>query len=210
MIWKLSTGVMARPRKVSDEQVFVAAYGLMERLGPTQWTLADVAGEAGLTAGALVQRFGSKRALQVALVERFADTMPDAYASLRAEHSSPMAALYAYAARMACLAPSAERLAHHLDYLRLDLTDDEMHAHFARSAVAAEEFLVSVLTDAVSAGELRGVGDVDSLARLIEATLTGSLFTWATYQEGTATEWLERHLRSLLAPYRCENTEPSA
>lgn len=192
---------MARPRKVSDEQVFTAAYGLMERLGPTQWTLADVAAEAGLTAGALVQRFGSKRALQVALVERFADTMPDAYASLRAQHSSPMRALYAYAAQVACLAPSADRLAHHLDYLRLDLTDDEMHAHFARSAVAADEFLVAVLREALSAGELHGVGDVGGLARLIEATLTGGLFTWATHQDGTAAEWLERHLRNLLAPY---------
>ena len=56
-----------RPRKVSDEAVFAAAYRAMNRLGPGELTLAEIANEAGVTAGALVQRFGSKRALLLAL-----------------------------------------------------------------------------------------------------------------------------------------------
>ena len=46
-----------RPRKASDAEVFAAASRVMSRLGPAQVTLADIAAEAGLTAGALVQRF---------------------------------------------------------------------------------------------------------------------------------------------------------
>ena len=46
---------MARPRKASDEDVFTAVYRLMNERGPTQWTLADVAREVGVTASALVQ-----------------------------------------------------------------------------------------------------------------------------------------------------------
>ena len=52
-----------RPRKVSDEAIFAAAHKVMGQLGPAQWTLADIAREAGITAGAVVQRFGSKREL---------------------------------------------------------------------------------------------------------------------------------------------------
>ena len=57
-----------RPRTVSDEHIFVATGLAITRLGPTRLTLADVASEVGLSAAALVQRFGSKRQLLVAFV----------------------------------------------------------------------------------------------------------------------------------------------
>ena len=52
-----------RPRKVSDDDIYMAAQRAMSRLGPGELTLADIAAEAGVTAGLLVQRFGSKRDL---------------------------------------------------------------------------------------------------------------------------------------------------
>ena len=66
----------------------------MARCGPRELTLAMIADEAGLTAGALVQRFGSRRALLLALSERFADsTTAQLFAGLRASSASPLAAL---------------------------------------------------------------------------------------------------------------------
>ena len=59
-----------RPRKASDAEILAAAHRVMSRLGPAQWTLTDIAAEAGLTAGALVQRFGSKHGLLVVLTEK--------------------------------------------------------------------------------------------------------------------------------------------
>ena len=192
---------MARPRKASDEQIFAAAYRVMQRLGPAQWTLADIASEAALTAGALVQRFGSKRALLVAIMARFADAGPGMHEALRKRHRSPLAALRPYADQMACLAASKEALAHHLDYLRLDLTDPEMHVHFKRHAEAGRAFFLGMLQDAVAAGQLRGSIDTAVLARLVDANITGSLFTWATYQEGPANTWMRCHLDDFLTPY---------
>ena len=55
-----------RPRQASDEAILAAAFRAIARLGPAKLTLADVAAEAGLSAAALVQRFGSKRALLLA------------------------------------------------------------------------------------------------------------------------------------------------
>jgi AcrR family transcriptional regulator len=51
--------VSPRPRKVSDEEVFAAAHRATLRLAPSELTLAEIAAEAGVTAGALAQRFGS-------------------------------------------------------------------------------------------------------------------------------------------------------
>jgi AcrR family transcriptional regulator len=193
---------VARPRKATDDQIFEAAYRVMRRRGPSEWTLADIAAEAGLTAGALVQRFGSKRDLLVTLIERFAAAVPDLHAALRAKHRSPLAALRAYAAHVACLAASPGELAHHLDYLKLDLTDPKMHPHFKHQAEAARSFVSATLAEAVARGELRKGTNVARLTRLVESVVTGALFTWATYREGSAAHWMRRHLDDLLASYK--------
>jgi len=70
----------------------------MERLGPTELTLSEIAAEAGVTAGALVQRFGSKRQLQIALAEGLAKSAGDLIRALREKHRSPLAAIRDYAA----------------------------------------------------------------------------------------------------------------
>lgn len=193
---------MGRPRKASDDQVFEAAYRIMQTRGPAGWTLADVAAEAGLTASALVQRFGSKRQLQVALIARFAAASPDMYPELKARARSPLGALRGYASQMACLAATRQELAHHLDYLRLDLTDPEMHVHFKRHADAGRRFIASALEDAIAAGELKDTVSVARLTRIVEAVIAGSLFTWASHQQGSAASWMRRTLDDLLAEYR--------
>lgn len=189
---------MARPQKATDTEIFEAAYRIMQRLGPAQWTLADIAEEVDLTAGALVQRFGSKRALQIKLIEKFADAVPAMYEDLRQRHASPLAAIRAYADHVACLAQSPDGLAHHLDYLRLDLTDPDMHVHFRRHAEAARAFIRTTLDAAVAKGELPADTNVDTLTRQVETTITGALFTWATYREGTAGDWIRRDLDLVL------------
>jgi AcrR family transcriptional regulator len=55
-----------RRRKVEDADVFAAMGRVMRRVGPAELTLRAIAKEAGVTAGALVQRFGSKRELILA------------------------------------------------------------------------------------------------------------------------------------------------
>src|SRR5258706_16391908 len=50
-----------RRRKAEDVDVFAALVRVMLRCGPADLTLRAIAAEAGVTAGALVPRFGSKR-----------------------------------------------------------------------------------------------------------------------------------------------------
>lgn len=192
---------MARPRKASDEQVYEAALRIMQRRGPAEWTLAEVAAECGVTAGALVQRFGSKRNLQLELMSMYAAGAAAMYAGRLAASRSPLGAVRAYAHEVACLAGTAEGLAHHLDYLRLDLTDPELHVHFRRASEAARSFLREALAAAVRAGELKRNTDVDALVRRVETTIVGSLFTWATYRDGDAASWMRTDLEATLAPH---------
>jgi AcrR family transcriptional regulator len=192
---------MARPRKVSDETVFEAVFALMNRLGPMQWTLGDVAREVGVTPSALVQRFGSKRELQVALMDQWAGSTEDLFARLREQSDSPLTVLHAYADCIAQLGQSPAGLAHHLAYLQVDLTDPDMHDRLRRQAADARESICELLEEACRAGQLEGVADAAALARMVEVTLHGSLMVWGVYQEGTATASLRHDLDALLGPY---------
>ena len=50
-----------RRRKAEDADVFAAMARVMQRVGPAELTLGAIAKEAGVTAGALVQRFVQTR-----------------------------------------------------------------------------------------------------------------------------------------------------
>jgi AcrR family transcriptional regulator len=190
-----------RPQKVTDEDVFAAAQRAMSRRGPHELTLADIATEAGVTPGLLVQRFGSKRDLLVALSERFAGSAGPIFEGLRAANRSPLATLRAYAVCMADLAPSPEALLRNLAYLQLDLADDALHRHLLENARATRRELEALVKAAVAAGELRRDVNVRSLARTVETVVSGSLMSWATFREGRAADWISRELEAVLAPY---------
>ena len=191
-----------RPRKVSDEDIFAAAQRAMSRRGPHELTLADIAGEAGITPGLLVQRFGSKRDLLVTLSARFAGSAGAIFAGLRAAHPSPLAAVRAYAAGMADLAPTPVALLRNLAYLQVDLGDDVLRGHLVENARATRREIEALLEAAVAAGELRRDVDVRLLARTVEVVVGGSLMSWATYREGKAVDWIVRDLDAVLEPWR--------
>src|SRR5438045_4205506 len=97
-----------RPRGASDADILAAAFRAVSRLGPARLTLADVAQEAGLSPATLVQRFGSKRGLLLALAGSAAEGVDACFAALRSEHPSPLAALVAGATHMARMATTPE------------------------------------------------------------------------------------------------------
>ena len=190
-----------RPRKVSDEEIHAAAYRTMERVGPGELTLAAIAAEAGVTAAALSQRFGSKRQLMLSLSAGAADSAGSMIRALGEKHRSPLAAVREYAECMAHLAPSPAAMARNLAYLQIDLTDDEFREQLARQARATRAGLQELLAKAVIAKELAPGTDVGALARTLEVAINGSLLTWAFYQEGTAARFLRRSADAVLAPY---------
>jgi AcrR family transcriptional regulator len=192
---------MARPRKVSDEDVFAATYRAMTRLSPSELTLAAIADEAGVTAGALVQRFGSKRDLLLSLSARYSSGTSEMFAGLRQEAASPLAALRAYAECLAQMAVSPAALARSLAYLQIDLTDPDFRKHLARQARSTREELERLIEAAVRARELTRLALPRRLARTIEAVLAGSMMAWAHYQQGTAAKWMREDLEAVLAPY---------
>src|SRR5215204_3434205 len=153
--------------KVTDDEIFAAAQRAMTRRGPHELTLADIAREAGISAGRLVQRFGSKRGLLLTIAGRFAGSARPMFAGLRSAHPSPLAALRAYGACMAGLAATPEALSRNLAYLQIDLTDPDFRAHLVANARATRRQIEALLRSAAREGALKADVDTRRLAKIV-------------------------------------------
>jgi len=190
-----------RPQKVTDDEIYAAAQRAMSQVGPGELTLAHIAGEAGITAGLLVQRFGSKRDLLLKLSEQFSGGASEMFAELRRGRRSPLATLRAYSDCMAHMAASPAAFARNFAYLQIDLTDPDFRRHLVKHARAARLELQKLIKDAIDAKELSPDTNPRQLARTVEAMVNGSMLSWAIYQEGAAAKWMRHDLDAILKPY---------
>jgi len=191
-----------RPRSASDAEIFAALTRVIGRVGPGRMTLADVAAEVGITAGALVQRFGSKRDLLLAVSRASAEGVREEVAAVRAAHDSPLAALHAFTASTARRFDTPEEMAHHLAFLQLDLADPEFRALALAYFRAEREGVKALLDKAFVRRELSGEGDTSRLAEAVQATVNGTRLLWAVMQNGTLEERTREALEVLLGPWR--------
>ncbi|HEX2316261.1 MAG TPA: TetR/AcrR family transcriptional regulator [Thermomonospora sp.] len=193
---------MARPRATSDEALLRAAGRALGRLGPAGVTLASVAGEAGVSPATLVQRFGSKRGLLLAVAGRAVPSTAEVFRTVRQEHDSPLQALHAALAELASSVRTPQEMANSLAFLQLDLTDPDFREHAVAQARCMREGVAGLLSDAVAAGELTPDADTERLARSVQVTYNGVLITWALSGEGSLTGVLREYIDDLLSAYR--------
>jgi AcrR family transcriptional regulator len=190
-----------RPRAATDAAILAAAFRAVCRLGPARLTLADIAAEAGVSPATLVQRFGSKRGLLLALARSAAEGVDACFAAVRAAHPEPLAALVASATEMARWVKTPQEMANHLAFLQIDLSDADFHRLALDNSRQILAGYRAILDEAVAAGELVKC-DTARLARAVGAISGGSLLGWAILREGTAEGMVREDLEALLGPYR--------
>lgn len=189
-----------RPRIVPDADVLEATARVIGRVGPTRFTLADVAADVGLAPATLVQRFGSKRGLMLALAGSAVDFVDAGFARIRAEHPSPLDALRVAATHMARTVESPESLANHLAFLQIDLSDPDFRGLALANHARVEAGYRALLDDAVAAGEVVPC-DTARVARAVSAVAGGSLIAWAIVRAGDVADFVRDDLDTLLAPF---------
>ncbi|WP_234323712.1 helix-turn-helix domain-containing protein [Streptomyces sp. NRRL F-2580] len=192
---------MGRPRGVDDAVILRAAAQVMGRVGPAGLTLAAVAREVGLVPGTLVQRFGSKRGLLLALAAQSAKDAGERAGRVRREHASALGALAALTAESVAGMDTPETFAHHLAFLCTDLADPQLYAHALAVHQAQGRAVEALLAEAAEAGELRAGTDVAALARTVRAITAGAGLTWALDRRGTLAQRLRQELDTVLLPH---------
>ena len=190
-----------RPRETSDAEILAATARVMQRLGPSEITLADVAKEAGVVPATLIQRFRTKRALLLATVKTAPSGVSAQFAAARTRYKSPLKALIELFVDCSGFASTPEAMANGLAYLQIDLTDPEFHAITLAQFQAIRRETRKLLDDAVAARELLPC-DTAQLARLVQQVNGGSMLDWAVFRQGTLSSWVRNDLEALLLAYR--------
>jgi AcrR family transcriptional regulator len=189
-----------RPRETSDEAILAAATRVMRHRSPVELTLADIAKEAGVVPATLIQRFGTKRGLLLAVCRSAPSGVPQQFAAAREKYGSPLRTLIELFVECSGFAATPESLANGLAYLQIDLTDREFHAITLAQFTAFRDETKKLLDDAVAARELKPC-DTAELARLVQEVNGGAMLDWAVYRKGSLAAWIRRSLESLLASY---------
>ena len=197
-----------RPRTIDDGAILQAAAMVISRLGPSTFTLADVAKAVRLSPATLLQRFGSKRGLMVALAQAGVDGVDACFDAVRAAHPRPLEALMAAATEMTRHVDTPEEMANHLAFLQIDLSDPEFYRLMLENSTRILAGYKVLLDEAIAAGELASC-DTRRLARAVGSMAGGSLISWAVLRDGTAEAFVRKDLETLLALYRATPTRRS-
>jgi AcrR family transcriptional regulator len=192
---------------VQDDAILDAAERAMAALGPARLTLDEVARELGVTPQALLHRFGSKRALLLAVSARRGRR---AQAMAAADPgASPLAALLALVEEsVRGAAPSPEVLANTMAFYLADLADEATRADLLAQVRAIRANLRAFVRAARDRGELAR-GDPDTVADLLEVVYDGALYAWLVDREGDAWRYVSARVAALLAPYRAVPNAPA-
>jgi AcrR family transcriptional regulator len=186
-----------------DSAILQAAAQIVSQTGPDNFTLADVGHEVGLSAATLVQRFGSKRLLMLAMLEQMTSVMNGRFAANLAEGATPLESLYAAALDRADPTHGPENIANGLAFLFMQISDPDFQAIAAASATQAVEAYKTMLDNAIDVGELSPTGiDTHELAETIHSMTLGSLMMWVIHRNSDSKPRTRRDLDTLLRPYR--------
>jgi AcrR family transcriptional regulator len=190
-----------RPLSVSTADILAATTRVVGRRGLAHLTLAGVSAEVGLAPATLVQRFGSKRGLLVAVAAEASADVAGKFEAARRARESPVEALHTALAAIVADVDRPETLANHLALLQMDLSDPEFHQLALDHWHAMHEGIRTLLEDAARAGELVGC-DPDRLAEAVRVTFDGAQINWAIRPRGPLQDRLRADVEFTLAPFR--------
>lgn len=187
---------MPRSRTVDDDEILAAAAAAVGEVGPSRVTLADVGAKVGLAPATLLQRFGSKRGLLLALAAHGAETMPNRIGGA-AHADDPLTSLVESLTSSASAFGNAREFANHLAFLLLDLSDPDFQEISRRHANAVRQAILDVLSVVASKGGLREGVDPDQAGELVYAVYNGALVTWGMAPVGRPGDAVELHLSAV-------------
>jgi len=188
---------MARPRKVTDGAVLAACERVIGQHGPN-FTLAQVAAEAGVAVGTVAGRFGSKHGLLVALMDTSTAALEERMRAVAQEHDDPIEAVRAALLVTVVGIDDPETAAQHLGQLGVDLADPVLRARFARQREVVRE----VLAELIGKASLPGAPAAESAAAMLASLAQGVQLDWALAPEGALPERLGNELDTLLQSWR--------
>lgn len=195
---------IGRPRTFSDEAIYVATATVLSRMGNEHLTLSLIAEEVGCSPPALVQRFGSKRALLMKYVTWTTDRIRERFAAESDAGGSPVARIK----NMVGLPRSArpyeitdpEGLPTSV-FIHLAAWNDESFRPLVEDRTALiESELVRLLEESTQIGEIKGCNE-SQMARTMLTAFSGASLQAIALSREPLEQRLSQLVDNLLDPY---------
>lgn len=199
---------MARPQRISNADILQAARMVLEKLGPQQLTLEAVGQKVSLVPGTLMQRFGSKRGLLLALARSSQTQIATIFNQARSQHSKPLKALESACVNLYQDLNNPLHLSHHLAFLQWDLQDQEFLSLSREYVQILLRELEHCLKAAVEQGEL-SPAPVKPRALHVYYSLQGCLLHWTLLQPESLPRTIRRTLQTTLLAWKQSPTVES-
>jgi AcrR family transcriptional regulator len=176
---------MPRHKSISDEDLLDRALPVIGRLGPTGFTLADVARAVGVAPATLLQRFGDKQTLVERAFTRDNARFVGWLKTLPPERGvDAVVRIYSEATKLFGDNPS---MADHLLWLREDIRDP------AFNRLALERFRLFRAEIVKRLPRMRIPRE--AAARLLDAQYHGAVIQWALEPRGRLADFVKRSLK---------------
>jgi AcrR family transcriptional regulator len=193
---------MVRPRSVSDQTILAEAYELLMDQGLSNLTFERLGLRVNLVPAALVRLFKNKQNLLLE-VDRYAlEQTNTKLKEAREKTESPIDGILAQFTAILDFASSVDRFANGQEFLVADFREKNLYTNYRVSFEQRHQQVIEMLLEALETGELKGIDNVDELARHLEMILHGSGHVWAMTQEGPIADYIAHHVHVALAPYK--------
>jgi AcrR family transcriptional regulator len=196
---------VGRPRLFEDDAIFAATARVVARVGHDRTTLTAIAEEVGCSAPALVQRFGSKRALVRSFIEYSIEHGHERWHEATESADSPIDAIKARVR-----VPRSKRPSELSDpdgfpvtvFFHLAAWEDEaLRPVLAQRRKDAEGEIRRLLEEATARGEIANCDEADT-AGVMFAAFTGAALQFLAEPEMKIERRLEDLVDKIIAPYR--------
>jgi TetR/AcrR family macrolide resistance operon transcriptional repressor len=159
---------MARPQSVTDEEILGAAAQVIGRRGYEGFTLAEVAGNVGLSRAAIILRFKSTRELRLRLATHQSERFEKRIAAIPVSRSGD--ALLDFAEYIGKWIASHDKFANFMTVFRENIQDKEL--------AVIERERGETLHRAIAARMPKTVLDTESATLSFRAQLSGAMMQW--------------------------------
>jgi AcrR family transcriptional regulator len=188
---------VARPKTITDERLLAAALVVIGRRGP-EFTVADVAAEAGVSVGTIAQRFGSKSGLLQEISRLAARAAVSRMRVAAAAETDPVEGLRAALFTLFSELADPEVAANSLAQLGVDLVDPALRALLVEHYRAVE----NELHDLVRAAALPSAPPPALAGRVLAGLVNGISMDWSIRPRGPLADRMAEDVDAVLNTWR--------
>lgn len=179
---------MPRPKLVTDDEVLDAANRVLFAHGGTDFTLADVAREVGLSRAALIQRFANRDQILRLMAAREVEATRAYLGSLPLERGLP--GLWAFLREIVSSMGDGNGFSARVQLAWMETRDADM------KRMAAQRY--DLVQEAIAARLPHGTPEPEKLARSLHAVIAGATMQWVVLDHDDLSAYALEQLADVL------------